>query len=148
MTTAAEEEVYEAANMTANKRVKFQIRLSDAETEATSLSIADTDRIANQLEREIYGVTSNEQMCFKMEFCIRLIAFEACWQAIGVQELRRTIKQRVIHVGYPTMHLVSHISESIQRMGSGDNFTTDIPERVHIANVKEAYPSTNKVNYI
>jgi len=148
MTTAAEEEVYEAANMTANKRVKFQIRLSDAETEATSLSIADTDRIANQLEREIYGVTSNEQMRFKMEFCIRLIAFEACWQAIGVQELRRTIKQHVIHVGYPTMHLVSHISESIQRMGSGDNFTTDIPERVHIANVKEAYPSTNKVNYI
>ena len=33
-------------------------------------------------------------------------------------------------------------------MGSGDNFTTDISERIHIANVKEAYRSTNKVNYI
>ena len=46
------------------------------------------------------------------------------------------------------MHLVSHISESIRRMGSGDNFTTDISERLHISNVKEAYRSTNKVNYI
>jgi hypothetical protein len=33
-------------------------------------------------------------------------------------------------------------------MGSGDNFTTDISERLHIASVKEAYRSTNKVNYI
>jgi len=46
------------------------------------------------------------------------------------------------------MHLVSHISESIQRMGSGDNFTTDISERLHFSNVKEAYRSTNKMNYI
>ena len=33
-------------------------------------------------------------------------------------------------------------------MGSGDNFTTDNPEWLHIANVKEAYRSTNKVNDI
>ena len=33
-------------------------------------------------------------------------------------------------------------------MGSGDNFTTDISERLHIANAKKAYRSTNKVNYI
>jgi len=46
------------------------------------------------------------------------------------------------------MHLVSHISKSIQRMGSGDNFTTNISELLHIGNVKEAYRSTNKVNYI
>jgi len=46
------------------------------------------------------------------------------------------------------MHLVSHISESIWRMSSGDNFSTDISERLHIANVKEAYRSSNKVNYI
>src|SRR5258705_13475975 len=54
----------------------------------------------------------------------------------------------MIHFGYPKMHLVSHISEAIRRMGSGDNFTTDISERLHISNVKEAYRSTNKVNYI
>jgi len=33
-------------------------------------------------------------------------------------------------------------------MGSGDNFTTDISARLHIANVKEAYHYSNKVNYI
>ena len=43
---------------------------------------------------------------------------------------------------------MSHISLSIWRMGSGDNFTTDISEQLHIANVKEAYRSTNEVNYI
>jgi hypothetical protein len=33
-------------------------------------------------------------------------------------------------------------------MGSGDNFTTDISEELHISNVKEAYRSTINVNYI
>ena len=33
-------------------------------------------------------------------------------------------------------------------MGSSDNFTTDISEWLHIGNVKEAYRSTYKVNYI
>jgi hypothetical protein len=33
-------------------------------------------------------------------------------------------------------------------MGPGDNFTTDNSQRLHIGNVKEAYRSTNKVNYI
>jgi hypothetical protein len=36
------------------------------------------------------------------------------------------------------MHPVSHISGWIYLMGSGDNFTTDISERLHIAYVKEA----------
>jgi len=125
--------------MTADKRVKFQVRLSHAQNEATTLSIADMDRIANQLEREIYSVTSNEQMRVKKESSIRLIEFEAWWQAMGVQEFRKTIEQHVILFGYPMMHLVSHKSESIRQMGSGDNFTTDVSERLHIANVKEAY---------
>jgi len=58
--TAAEEEVYRAVNMTADKRVEFQVRLSDAETEATTWSLADIDRIVSQLEREIHVITSNE----------------------------------------------------------------------------------------
>jgi hypothetical protein len=33
-------------------------------------------------------------------------------------------------------------------MGSGDKSTTDMSERLHISNVKEAYRSTNNVNYI
>jgi len=46
------------------------------------------------------------------------------------------------------MHLVGHLSEPIWQMGSGNNFTTDISEWLHMGNVKEAYRSTNKVNYI
>jgi hypothetical protein len=43
MNTAAENKAYMAANTTANKRQQVQIRLSDAETEATSWSFADTE---------------------------------------------------------------------------------------------------------
>jgi hypothetical protein len=70
---AAEDEAYGAANMTANKRLQFQICLSDAETEATTCSLADTECVTNQLEREIYSITSNEQKRFKTEFSIRMI---------------------------------------------------------------------------
>ena len=58
-------------------------------------------------------ITSNEQMWFKRELSICLIEFEAWWQAFGVQEIRRTIKQLVIHFGYPKIHLLSHISKRI-----------------------------------
>jgi len=33
-------------------------------------------------------------------------------------------------------------------MGSSDNFTTDISDRLYMANVKEVYRSSNKYNYI
>jgi len=134
--------------MTANKHVERQVRLSDAETEATTWRIADTDNVANQLEGEIYAITSNEQMLFRKDLSISLIEFEVWWKATGVQELRKTIEQRVIHIRYPKMHPVSHLCKSIRRMGSGDNFTTDISEGLHIGNVKEAYRSTNKLNCI
>jgi len=148
MKTAAEEEAYGAVNMTTNKHVQFQVCLTNAEIEATTCCITNTDCIVNQLDREIYGITSKDQMRFTKEFSIRLVKFEAWWQAIGVQELRKTIKQCVIHFRYPKMHFVSHISESIRRMGSSDNVTTDISERQHSGNVKEAYWSTNKVHFI
>jgi len=51
--TTAEEEVYGAVNTTADKRVGFQVCLFDAQTEATTWSIDDTDRIVSQRGREI-----------------------------------------------------------------------------------------------
>jgi hypothetical protein len=122
--------------MTANKRLQFRLRLSDAETEATTWSLPDTERVTIQLESEIYGITSNEQKRLKKKFSIRLIKFEASWETIGIQALRKTIEPRMIHFGSPKIHLVSYTFESIRRMGSGDNYTTDISERLHIANVK------------
>jgi len=105
MKAATEDEAYGAANMTADKQLQFQIRLSDAEAEATTWSFANTEQVTNQLEREIYGITWNEQKRFKMEFSIRLIEFEAWWQTIGIQAVRKSIEQRLIHFGYRKMHL-------------------------------------------
>jgi len=103
--------------MPTNKCVKFQVYLSAAETETTTWSIADTDRIVSKLEREIYGIILNEQMRFQKELSIRLIEFKVWWHVIGIQELWKTIEQHVIHFGHPKMHLVSHISELICGMG-------------------------------
>jgi len=84
----------------------------------------------------------------KNGFSIRLIGCEAGKWAIGIQELRKPIEQCVIHFRYQRIHLVSHISESIRWIGSSENLTTHISRWLHMGNVKEAYRSTNKVNYI
>jgi len=90
MKTAAEEVACRAVYMTADKGLQCQVRPSDAETAAATWSITDTDRVVNQLEREMYGITSKDQMRFMKEYCIHLVRFECWWQAIGVQELRKS----------------------------------------------------------
>jgi hypothetical protein len=124
------------------------MHLSDAETEATTWSLADMECVTLKLERGIYGFTSNEQKRIETEFSIRMTEFQAWCESIRIHALWKSIEQRVIHFRYAKMHLVSHISESIWRMGSGDNYTTDITELFHIANVQEAYRSSNKVNFM
>jgi len=146
--TAVKDNTYGVANITIDNQLQFQIRLSDAETDSTTWSLADPGHVTIQLEKEIYIITLNEQKQFKKEFSIRFIEFEAWWETIGIQALRKTIEQCVIHFRYGKVHLVINISESIRRMGSSDNCTTDISTRLNIANVKEAYRSNNKVNYI
>jgi len=54
------------------------------------------ERVTNQLEREIYGITLNEQKRVKREFSIRLIEFKAWWETIGIQALWKSIEQRLI----------------------------------------------------
>jgi len=49
MKSTVEEEVYGMVTMTTDKHVEFQFRLSNAETEATTCSIAATDRIVRQM---------------------------------------------------------------------------------------------------
>jgi len=84
---AIKDEAQRAANMTTGKHPQFQIRLSDAETEATTWSFTDTEHVTNQLESEIYGISSNEQMRFKKECCLHLIKFEAWWETFVIQVL-------------------------------------------------------------
>ena len=100
-------------NITTDKPLQIQVHLCDAETEATTWSLADTEQVIIQLEREISGITSHEEKKFKTEFSIRLIRFDAWLETIGFQSLRRSIEQHVINFGYPKMHFVSHISQSI-----------------------------------
>ena len=145
MKTAAKDKAYRAANKTTDNRLHFQIRISDAEREATTWSLADTEHITNQLEREICGITPNEQKRFKNELSIRMIEFEAWWETIGLQVLRETFEQRVIHFRHPEMYHVSLISESIRRMGSGYNFTTNNSEQLHIANKTVKYTQSPSV---
>jgi hypothetical protein len=109
--SADEAEAYGEAKITASNRLHIQISLSDAETDATTLSLADTKCVKIHLEREIYGITSNEQKWFKKEFCIPMIQFEAWWETIGIHQLLRTLEQHVINFRYPMMHLVRYISE-------------------------------------
>jgi len=132
--------------MTTDKRLQFQIRLSNAQTEATAWSLADTERVTIQLQKEIYGNTSNRQKRFKKECLTRLTEFESWFETIGIQALQNTIEQSVIHFGYPKMHVGSQISESIGRMGSGDTFTTDISERLKIANPRWVVWPTGRGN--
>jgi hypothetical protein len=46
---ATEDKAYEAANIAADLGLQFQIHLSNAETEATTWSLADTERVTTQL---------------------------------------------------------------------------------------------------
>jgi hypothetical protein len=39
--------------------------------------LADSERMTNQFEKQIDGITSNEQMRFKKEVSLSLIKFEA-----------------------------------------------------------------------
>jgi len=67
---------------------------------------------------------------------------------MGIQVVLQTFKQWEIHFGYPKVHLVSHISDRIWRAGSGENFTKNLSELLHIGNTNEVDQSTNNVNYI
>jgi hypothetical protein len=67
-------------------------------------------------------------MRYPKKLSIHLFQFEAWCTAIAIRELRKTLKQHWMHVRYPMMHIVSHISESIWQMNVGDNFTTEVSD--------------------
>jgi hypothetical protein len=69
------------------------------------------ERVRFMLEREIHGITSNEQKQLKKSFSIWFMKFESWWETIRIQAQQKTIKQHEIHVGYPWMPLASYILE-------------------------------------
>ena len=74
-------------------------------------------------------------------------ARELGWTDARIAREYEKLKAEVYHFQFPKMHLLSHIPESISRMGSPDNFSTDVSELLHVEMVKEAYRSTNRVNF-
>jgi hypothetical protein len=74
--------------MTADKCMFSQVWQSDARTEATTSSMADTDFIFNYLESEIYSITLNSLMPSTKDISIRLVLFKAWWNPNVIQELR------------------------------------------------------------
>jgi hypothetical protein len=99
MRDTTENDAYGVASTSANKRLQFQIRLSDAEREVTTWRLADTEQVTNQLEREINGITLIEWKRFKQEFSIRLIKFEGWWETISIEVLQKSIEQCVMPSG-------------------------------------------------
>ena len=74
-------------------------------------------------------------------------ADELGWSERRIDREYEKLRTEVFHFQFPKMHLLSHISESISQMGSPDNFSTDVSELLHVEMVKEAYRSTNRVNF-
>lgn len=99
--------------MAADKRLQLQVRLSNAGTEEMTCSFADMERVTIQLMREIFSISSNEPKLFQKGISIRLIKFETWWETISIQARQKTTSQCDTNFGYPKMHLVSHILESI-----------------------------------
>ena len=69
------------------------------------------------------------------------------WAQARIEREYERLRAEVYHFQFPKMHLLSHISDSIRQMGSPDNFSTDVSELLHVEMVKEAYRSTNRVNF-
>jgi hypothetical protein len=65
--------------MRADMQMQFPNLLSDAQTEAMTRSLVDLERVTNHLGRDVYGITSNEQMQFKKEVSLHWIELEAWW---------------------------------------------------------------------
>src|SRR5207237_6089404 len=64
---------------------------------------------------------------------------EEGWSMLRMKAEKEKLESAIYHFQFPKMHMLSHVSNSIRRMGSPDNFSTDISELLHIDNVKEAY---------
>lgn len=78
-------------------------------------------------------------MQFKKELSIQMIKIDALLQGISGTEVQKRIKWCVILLGYAITHVLHAMSESIQHLKYVINFTTDIPEWLHIGIEKEAY---------
>jgi len=72
---------------------------------------------------------------------------EEGWSRAQMKVEKEKLETAIYHFQFPKMHMLGHVSNSIRRMASRDNLSTDISEFLHIENVKEAYSASNRVQY-
>jgi hypothetical protein len=63
--------------------------------------IDDGDLIADNLERDIYGITAAQQHRFNSIFSIPMAKFETVWEYHGTHELQRPLEHPIVYFGYP-----------------------------------------------
>lgn len=91
------------AQMTTDKWLKFQMSLSDVETEAMTWSIADTEYGTDQQESGMYEIYLNLQKCIRNTLFICIIKIDTWWETIGIGVLWTMCKQCGEHFGYSKM---------------------------------------------
>lgn len=52
------------------------------------------------------------------------------------------------HFNFPKLHSLQHYDEWIMALGSGDGYSTELPERLHIDYAKKAYRASNRKEYV
>ena len=72
---------------------------------------------------------------------------EEGWSRSRMKVEKETLETEIYNFQFPKMHMLSHAADGIRRMGSPDNFSTDISELLHIESVKEAYRASNRVQF-
>jgi len=60
---------------------------------------------------------------------------------------KENLETAIYHFKFPNIHKLGHGSNSIRRIRSPDNLSTDISELLQIESVKEAYRASNRVEY-
>lgn len=148
MKSATDEEVYRASIITCNKCVDFQIHPPNTRIEANTWSIADTDHIVNQQQREICGITLTQQMRFKKRFSLYMIQLTFCKRHSEFTMISNPLNsvrynldnlRCILSAVYPSQFVeLVLVTISSQRFLNG---------WLHISNVKVIYQFTNKVNY-
>jgi hypothetical protein len=139
---------YGSLRVTDGARQEFEERLLQAEHAALEQSAKDLDEFSRRLELEVYGVDNACQRRFQQAMTVQRLKYDEEWEARKGPSLRKQLETEHFHFGLPKMHLLSHYREFIVQMGSPDNYTTDISERLHITNVKNPYRGSNRVDFL
>ena len=65
---------------------------------------------------------------------------EEGWSMPRMTAEQEKLESAIYHFQFPKMHMLSHVSSSIRRMGSPDNFSTDISELFPYRKCQESIP--------